>query len=234
MTVVDSKKLPANLFVRGTEVAGKVAEIRPQTFQLAQFVQAVVVEKGQDAVLEILNQRYLAQGEQELQPGQKLLLQVLQTQPQLEFKVVDGAADSSLERLLPLLTRSYDWTQLASVLDDSPEQAPHVKAMVALFAHLQNVSSSENEFSSALRDKVAVFFAQPRSERGASRSCSAGRAAGGLSSGRRSRRFPPSSAIAQYVPGSARGIGQAGAGRGRLAHPDANSFNSVAAGISLP
>ena len=158
MTVVDSKKLPANLFVRGTEVAGKVAEIRPQTFQLAQFVQAVVVEKGQDAVLEILDQRYLAQGEQELQPGQKLLLQVLQTQPQLEFKVVDGAADSSLERLLPLLTRSYDWTQLASVLDDSPEQAPHVKALVALFAHLQNVSSSENEFSSALRDKVAVFL----------------------------------------------------------------------------
>ncbi len=158
MTVVDSKKLPANLFVRGTEVAGKVAEFRPQTFQIAQFVQAVVVEKGQDAVLEILNQRYLAQGEQELQPGQKLLLQVLQTQPQLEFKVVDGAADSSLERLLPLLTRSYDWTQLASVLDDSPEQTPHVKALVALFAHLQNMSSSEDEFSSALRDKVAVFL----------------------------------------------------------------------------
>ncbi len=158
MTVVESKKLPANLFVRGTEVTGKVAEIRPQAFQIAQFVQAVVVEKGQDAVLEILDQRYLAQGEQELQPGQKLLLQVLQTQPQLEFKVVDGAADSSLERLLPLLTRSYDWTQLASVLDDSPEQTPDVKALVTLFAHLQNVASSEDEFSSALRDKVAVFL----------------------------------------------------------------------------
>ena len=158
MTVVDSKKLPANLFVRGTEVSGRVAEIRPQTFQIAQFVQAVVVEKGQDAVLEILDQRYLARGEQELQPGQKLLLQVLQTQPQLEFKVVDGAADSSLERLLPLLTRSYDWTQLANVLDESPEQTPQVKALVTLFAHLQNVTSPENELPSALRDKVAVFL----------------------------------------------------------------------------
>ena len=158
MTVVDSNKLPANLFVRGPEVPGKVAEIRPQTFQIAQFVQAVVVEKGQDAVLEILDQRYLAQGEQELQPGQKLLLQVLQTQPQLEFKVVDGVADSSLERLLPLLTRSYDWAQLADVLGDSPEPTPQVKALVTLLNHFQNVVSSETEFSSALRDRVTVFL----------------------------------------------------------------------------
>ena len=116
MTTVNSNP-PANLFISAPTFSPDAAGELPINLRPEQLVRGTVIETGQDgAVLEINRQRYLAQGEQELRVGQKIDLQVLQTQPRLEFKVLSDLLHDRLSQALPLLTRSFDWSQLVSQL----------------------------------------------------------------------------------------------------------------------
>jgi hypothetical protein len=98
-------------------------EERQVDLRMEQIVRATVVEGGLDRALLEMNQRhYRAQGDLELQVGQKLILQVLQTHPRLEFMVLNDQRVERLNRLLPLLARRYDWAQLVNNLQQQPQE----------------------------------------------------------------------------------------------------------------
>ena len=78
MTIVSSN-FPTNLFSPAATPTIRTVDAPMLDFSVAQLVRATVVDGGVNkTVLEINRQTYLAQGERELQVGQKLQLQVVQ------------------------------------------------------------------------------------------------------------------------------------------------------------
>ncbi|HEY5674079.1 MAG TPA: hypothetical protein VIR78_10260, partial [Malonomonas sp.] len=125
MTIVNPLSSPA-LVAQATTSPIATPEERQVDLRLEQIVRATVVEGGLDRTLLELNHRhYRAQGDLELQAGQKLTLQVLQTHPRLEFRVLAEPLADRLSQLLPLLSRPFDWPQLVNQLQQqAPQQLP--------------------------------------------------------------------------------------------------------------
>lgn len=114
-------------------------EERQVGLRLEQIVRATVVESGFDrVVLEMDHRRYRAQGDLELQTGQKLTLQVLQTRPKLEFRVLYEPLGDRLMQLLPWLTRPYDWAGLVGRLRQQASQSQS-PAMTQVYRQLQQL-----------------------------------------------------------------------------------------------
>ncbi|MBW2186989.1 MAG: flagellar hook-length control protein FliK [Deltaproteobacteria bacterium] len=90
-----------------------------------QVIQATVVSTTADqAVLDFGKHTITANTQQPLATGQKLNLQVVTTEPQLQFQVVDGKGDPSLLRLLHLFDhRSELGSQLSKLLLQRPSPA---------------------------------------------------------------------------------------------------------------
>ena len=121
MTIVNPLSSPAVIAQTATASA-TTPEERQVDLRMEQIVRATVVEGGFDkALLELDHRHYRAQSDQELQVGQKLTLQVLQTHPRLEFRVLNDQLGGRLSQLLPLLSRPYAWTQLVSQLQQQPQ-----------------------------------------------------------------------------------------------------------------
>lgn len=114
---------PANLFVQNQTSSVASTEERQVDLRLEQMVRATVVEGGLDrALLEMNHRQYRAQSDIELQVGQKLTLQVLQTHPLLELKIINDPLAGRLSQLLPLLTQPYDWVGLLDRLSQQSQQ----------------------------------------------------------------------------------------------------------------
>ena len=95
-----------------------------------QVIQATVVSTTADqVVLNFGKHTITANTQQPLATGQKLNLQVVSTEPQLQFQVVDGKGDPSLLRLLHLFDhRSELGSQLSKLLLQRPSPSSSANA----------------------------------------------------------------------------------------------------------
>jgi len=75
-----------------------------------QFLEATVLEETDDScfLLDISGRRLVAKSSAPLTPGQKLQLQVVQTSPQIELKIIANTADRFFGRSLTLLGKNID------------------------------------------------------------------------------------------------------------------------------
>lgn len=116
MTIVNPN-LPTNLFQLTSLQPVSRQEVRQLDLRLEQIVRVTVVEGGMDeALLDLNHQQFKVRTDQELQAGQQLLLQVLKTHPRFEFQTLNASLNDRLQRLLPLLTKPYDWGRLVESL----------------------------------------------------------------------------------------------------------------------
>ncbi|NOQ42608.1 MAG: hypothetical protein GQ563_08935 [Desulfuromusa sp.] len=160
MTTVHPNR-PANLFVSTPTLPVNAPEESQVNLRPDQLVRATVIEGELGrAVLEINRQQYLAQGERELRVGQKLDLQVLQTQPRLEFKVLNSSLTDRLSQALPLLTRSFDWGQLVSQLQQQSRMASLPQATVKIHSQLQQILNPTAGAPVDLKGSIALIAAQ--------------------------------------------------------------------------
>jgi hypothetical protein len=153
--------LPANLFIQSTTQPVNSAELRQLDLRIDQIIRATVVEGGLDkAILEMNHQHFRAQSEKELQVGQQLKLQVLQTQPRLEFKVLNEPVNDRLAQLLPLLTRPYNWGELLSLLQQPTEQQGQSQPFTQVYSQLQQLLVPGGDSSSGINLGIAKVVAQ--------------------------------------------------------------------------
>ncbi|SHJ68254.1 hypothetical protein SAMN02745165_02939 [Malonomonas rubra DSM 5091] len=123
MSIVNPLATPNQVTPQQAAVPVESAEQRQIDLRPEQMVRATVVEGGLDrALLEMNHQQYRAKSDIELQAGQKLMLQVLQTQPTLEFRIVNDPLLSRLGQLLPLLSQNYDWAKLLESIQQPQQQ----------------------------------------------------------------------------------------------------------------
>lgn len=160
-TVNSSSNFPGNLFISTATFPVNVVEGLKFELNAGQMVRATVIEAGLDGtILEVHRQRYLAQGEQELRVGQKLNLQVLQTQPQLEFKVLSDSLNDRLSQALPLLARSFDWGQLAGQLRQQLAQSPQLQSAEKIYNQLQQILNPTTGVPVSLKENMALITTQ--------------------------------------------------------------------------
>jgi len=114
MPIVNSN-FPTNLFVPPVTSFTENLVGVPVRLHLEQMVQAFVVEVENDrAVLEIGSQRYQVPGKNNFRVGEKLMLQVQQIEPQLEFRVHNDPVNNRLVQTLPSLAQPFDWGELVT------------------------------------------------------------------------------------------------------------------------
>ncbi len=160
MTTVNSNR-PANLFVPAATPPADFPEELQTNLRPEQLIQATVVKGGsRGAILEINRQHYLAQGERELRVGQKINLQVLQTQPRLEFKVLNSSLNDRLTQAFPLLTRSFDWSQLVAQLQQQTDQPLLLQTNEKIYHQLQQLLSPAAGMLADLKGNIAPIVAQ--------------------------------------------------------------------------
>ncbi len=136
-------------------------EERPVDLRLEQIVRARVVEGGGERALLELNQRhYRAQGSQELQIGQRLTLQVLQTHPRLEFRVLDDPLGGRLNQLLPTLSQTFDWSLLLEKLLRQPQKLSQVPELQQVFRQLQHLLQPGGDLPAKLGPELLRLAAQ--------------------------------------------------------------------------
>jgi len=153
--------LPANLFVATPPIS--INSIEGGKFDLnpGQMLRAIVVSRElNQVVLEIDHQLYLAKGERELQVGQKIELQVVQTKPSLEFKILTTLLNDRLSQSLPLLTRPFDWGQFVSRLQKPLSLGQETVASMDVFSPLQQLLGSALESDVQLNEQIAKIVNQ--------------------------------------------------------------------------
>ncbi len=135
---------------------GQPIELRPE-----QILRATVVEGGLEKALLKMNQlHYRAQSAIELQAGQKLTLQVLQTQPTLEFRVINDPLGGRLGQLLPLMTRPYNWQHLINILQQHSSQAQLPQATPQVLSQLQQLLQPTGTLPPDMNVNVAKLAGQ--------------------------------------------------------------------------
>jgi hypothetical protein len=138
--------LPVNLFIQPSSQSVLPVDLHQLELRLDQVVLARVIEGGMDkALLELNDQNYRAQSEKELQVGQQLRLQVMQVQPRLEFRVLTEMTGNRLVNLLPLLTHSYDWSDLTGRLQHHPNQEIQAQTLSNVFSKIQQLLNSPSD-----------------------------------------------------------------------------------------
>ncbi len=139
MAIVDSK-FPANLFVPTIKTLTRDLTGGSDRLRLEQQVQALVVAAENDrSVLEIGSQRYQVSGKTDLQPGEKLTLQVKQLEPQLEFRVLSSRVDSRMAQSFPLLAQPFDWGELVVQLQSLAAKGQLSQSTLAVLNQLADI-----------------------------------------------------------------------------------------------
>lgn len=156
MTLIKAD-IPANLFVQQTAPKSAPQPGLP-ALQPGQLVPAQVVRGAQgQLLLAMQQQQFPARSERELQVGQSLRLQVLKTEPQLEFRVLSDPLPERLPRLLPLLTRPYDWGQWGDRLrQPAPRNA--YPAATQLSQKLDQLLRPQGGKLSALKQDISALL----------------------------------------------------------------------------
>ncbi len=160
MPIINSN-VPINLFSPVATPVVRTAGPPMLDLSVAQLVRATVVDVGvEQSVLEINRQNYLAQGERELQVGQKLQLQVVQTQPKLEFRVLNNVVNDRLGSALPTLTRPFDWSQLIGQLQTQVKLGNLPSATQNIYTQLQQVLMPNTSLPSNVNSNISQIVAQ--------------------------------------------------------------------------
>jgi hypothetical protein len=146
-------QLPVNLFSAQALRAPSGQLEQQDSLRPNQIVSATVVSSGQERLLELNQQYFKVNTEIVLQAGQKLLLQVVQTEPQLELNILPPEQGERLAQLLPLLTRSFDWQGLirdsAKLMDNQP-----------LVRQLGQILNFAGQYPDPVRQEVAQLAQQ--------------------------------------------------------------------------
>ncbi len=126
-----------------------------------QLLKAMVLEiKGENRfLLNIAGHQLTAKSEAALSPGQMLRLQVVQTTPQIELKIVNNALDQFFGRSLTLLGKNIDLSELfqsfnlqtPSPLDSVPATTRNV---LENFFYLQQKNFSGNDSGLVLKQLI--------------------------------------------------------------------------------
>lgn len=152
---------PANLFVATPSLSVNTIEGGKFDLNPGQMLRAIVISRELDqVVLEVDRQLYLAKGERELQVGQKVDLQVVQTQPGLEFKVLSHPYSDRLSQSLPLLTRPFDWSQLIVQLQKPSLSGLESAVPERIYSQLQQVLGSAPATPAQLGEQIANIVNQ--------------------------------------------------------------------------
>ena len=152
---------PANLFVATPSLSVNTIEGGKFDLNPGQMLRAIVISRELDqVVLEVDRQLYLAKGERELQVGQKVDLQVVQTQPGLEFKVLTHPYSDRLSQSLPLLTRPFDWSQLIGQLQKPSLSGLESTVPERIYSQLQQVLGSAPATPAQLGEQITSIATQ--------------------------------------------------------------------------
>jgi len=153
--------LPANPIIQTAANPVSTTEERQLDLRLEQVVRATVVEGGLDkALLEMNHRHYRAQSDQQLQVGQQLTLQVLQTHPTLEMRVIKDPFAGRLGQLLPLLTQAYDWGKLLERLQQQPHSQQLPPDMARVSQQLQQLLQPYGRLPESIDTSLAKLPAQ--------------------------------------------------------------------------
>lgn len=135
---------------------GQPVELRPE-----QMVRAIVVKGGTErALLEINFRQFRAQSDLTLQAGQKLTLQVLQTQPTIELRVINDPLAGRLNQLLPLMSQPYDWSRLLDVLQQRPLPPGLPQSTLQVYQQLQQLLQPNGQLPAAIVSELGTLPAQ--------------------------------------------------------------------------
>lgn len=161
MTIVNPL-ISSALVQQSTTTPVSTSEERQVDLRMEQIIRATVVEGGLDrALLEMNHRHYRAQSDLELQVGQKLTLQVLQTHPRLEFMVLNDQLVGRLNQLLPLLARPYDWVQLVNNLQQQPQEQV-TQANRQLYNQLQQLLQPSGQLPNGMGAEIVQLAGQLR------------------------------------------------------------------------
>lgn len=126
-----------------------------------QLLKATVLEAGDDSrfLLDISGRQLMAKSSAALTPGQKLQLQVVQTSPQIELKIITKTGDRFWGRSLTLLGKNIDLAELFQVfhqqtpspLDSVPNASRNV---LESFFSLQQSNFSDKDSGTVLKELV--------------------------------------------------------------------------------
>ncbi len=152
---------PTNLFMPSTIAPVSAVEGQLLDLSLTQLVKATVVDVGAErAVLEINHQNYQTLAVRELQVGQKLELRVIKTNPQLEFRVLNNLINDRLVRMMPLLTRSFDWGQLIEQLQGQVQRGTLPPVTLNIYQQLQQLLTPTGALPATFNGSLARIVMQ--------------------------------------------------------------------------
>ncbi|NOY13698.1 MAG: hypothetical protein GXP51_08485 [Deltaproteobacteria bacterium] len=89
-----------------------------------------------------------------------MILQVLQTRPELEFRIINDPLGGRLSQLLPLLTRPYDWIRLLDILRQQPRQQGVPQTTTQVYRQLQQLLQPNGPLPVAIESALASLPAQ--------------------------------------------------------------------------
>ncbi len=126
-----------------------------------QFLKATVLEVNDDSrfLLDISGRQLMAKSSAALTLGQKLQLQVVQTNPQIELKIISNASDRFWGRSLTLLGKNIDLSQLFQALtQQTPSPLNSVPSasrnVLESFFSLQQSNFSDRDSGAILKELV--------------------------------------------------------------------------------
>ena len=156
-------QLPTNLFV-----SQGISSIRTQVtdlhnLRLQQQVFATIVEVNQDtdeAVLDIAGKNYRTPLNETMQPGQMLQLEVIKTQPGLEFRVLGSSKQDQLAQLFSTLSQPFDWSKMAEQVQILAKDNPDLRVLANLFQNLQQAVLPDMKLPPEVATAIKVLVQQ--------------------------------------------------------------------------
>ncbi len=158
-----SSQIPANLFLPQTLSTLRVQAAELQSFRVQQQMLATVVEINEEegeAVLEIGGKNYRTPLNDTMQSGQLLQLQVLKTEPALEFNVLGVSKQDQLAQLFTLLAQPYDWAKLAEQIQRLAKDSPELSTLANLFRQFRQVVAPGQKLPDEIADAIKVLTRQ--------------------------------------------------------------------------
>ncbi len=159
-------QLPTNLFVSQSIPSIRTQVAGLHNLRLQQQVFATIVEVNQDtdeAVLDIAGKNYRTPLNETMQPGQMLQLEVIKTQPGLEFRVLGSSKQVQLAQLFSTLSQPFDWSKMADQVQVLAKDNPDLRVLANLFQNLQQAVLPDIKLPPEVATAIKVLVQQMQS-----------------------------------------------------------------------
>ena len=154
---------PTNLFLPQSISTVRIQATELHNLRVQQQLYATIVEVNQseeEAVLEIGGKTFRTPLNDTMQPGQILQLEVVKTQPALEFKVLGLSKQDQLGQLFSLLSHPYDWSKLGEQIQMLAKDSPDLQSLANLFRQFQQLVSPEAKLPADVAAAVKLLTRQ--------------------------------------------------------------------------